>query len=523
MRSWATTPILLHLRYDTTAQVYVDNAAGVDASTVDTLLTDPGDGVTIIDPDKDSKADVILIQLESSAVVTGAPYTSGSGSSQDTTIPGAVTAKTNKLVAPDGLKKNDVVTVQLRADGKTYVELANSVTGQLTNIVSGSSTTYTIEGKSYKLGFDMATNGASGYNVASATDSSYLNKDGTYYFGTEGYLIGSKLDSTPIYNLAYVIGVVTSEDFGTSSISAKLIFADSTTSIVDVYKVGATKVTSMNTAALAAAKSALEGSIVNYSSNSDGYTLTVKGGGATGTYAYKAGHATLENHSSDAALTGTASYVVDSKTIVFVQNPSTLAYKAYVGASAIPGLATATPVIYTNATGGVDSGLVRAVFFDAGTDTSTETKYYGYVKSVGTSMDGSDTVTTLTIWDGITATDLTYDLHNAVTVAAKDFVSYTMTTDGKVDVTVIAKTTANFATLSLTGADNYVVWGGKTLPQADDIVACYMPATGDPYQAACRRPAPAIRTSPMSCTTRTAAALRHPWRRSGTSRLPLTP
>ena len=211
------------------------------------------------DADSDGKYDNVSVTKDSVAKVAADPLVKTSGSLTQVTVSGVAglsKVKEENVYGYEGLKKGDYVL--WHTDGTNYfLTKCESVTGKMTD-TNNSSKVY-IDGESYKV---SEINGVQ--SVANMKTESW-GKASTFYLDKGGYVVKAVADEATVdlSNTAYILST---QQVGFVA-QAKLLYADGSTQIVNVTKVGTTTVDGVTNFATL---SALDETFVTFTKNDSG-------------------------------------------------------------------------------------------------------------------------------------------------------------------------------------------------------------------------------------------------------------
>ena len=217
-----------YIGYDAdTTVTYLLNDDTSSLSAVSTAVAKKGVVVNFLDTDGNGKYNVVSAVEKRVAQVGGDVRTTTSGSVTKVTIPGVVSSKdTNDVVYPSNLAKDDIVLYYNSANGTTYVEKAESVTGTM---IANSTDKVTVDGTTYAV--SGLTGAKSHTNIvtdtkAKANTTFYLDNGGNICY----YVLANNavsLENTLFVREATYAGYV---------VNAKVVFMDGSTATITVDK-----------------------------------------------------------------------------------------------------------------------------------------------------------------------------------------------------------------------------------------------------------------------------------------------
>lgn len=150
-------------------------------------------------------AEIVYITKMSVSKMNKAPAVDASGNITMSAAGLAPTYAKVDITYPDGIAANDYFTYVAWANGKTHIEKATKVTGQITSanpIIS----LVNFAGQTYFCVGTTAPYGISGASIIDLGNSANYNRDATGWVDSNGFLIYLNTDVRASYNVGLVVG-----------------------------------------------------------------------------------------------------------------------------------------------------------------------------------------------------------------------------------------------------------------------------------------------------------------------------
>lgn len=318
-------------------QMYMDGAKVTGDQTVSR-----GDVVDVY-TDAEGKVATIKITTWKTGKLDKDLETRTSGGKLQVRLPGVTTdglanwKDADTITGYQGLVEDDVILYNKDAKNNFTIEKAEKVTGKVTARNGSSDAKLTIGGTQYQaskidnvpsdLGFDA-------WDVKGNADNEYdffLDKNGTvcYKILIEGE---EKKEVAYVLDAAYVTG---SGIQGSYYAEAELLFADGTSQIIRVAKVGDTKMDKDAASTGATTMNGLVGKFVDYSVSDNAYNLsTAKAGANIGAFKNGETPATLVDIANEIAFAKNVSVTANAKTVFIVKKGDN--YEVFTGFENLP-------------------------------------------------------------------------------------------------------------------------------------------------------------------------------------------
>jgi hypothetical protein len=405
--------VLSNITGYTAGQVVTVNASHAVTGSVFTPVA--GETIKLVDSyayggtdySTDGFVDKIIVTNQSVSTLAAAATVASTGA---VTLNG-VTYDKGTVVYPSTLASGDVVTYYKNANtGITYYTKATTASGVITASGKNSIDKFVTVG-----GTQYTVSGLASSALDTAISAADYTNTYTLYLDGAGYVVKA-VNATNISTAAnYAVIAATTQTLGTyTNAQAKLVFADGTTSIVPVAKVGSTVISS--DATTYKVLSDLTDTLVTYTKDSNGsYILT-----SPTTVSTLTG---VTNNTAALTVASGNGIVANSATVFFTKDKTTGAYSVYTGIANVPSLswtdsATSDYAVVNSAlakvvlvVGSTASTKATDVVYLTGNTFTTYEKYYEF------SVYENGVATTLKVAKD-TATGAPYDLFTKATNGA---------------------------------------------------------------------------------------------------------
>ncbi|NCB63827.1 MAG: hypothetical protein EOM52_09515 [Clostridia bacterium] len=409
------------------AYTYSFNAAASGSLKLNTIAADKSSTVVFVSTDDNSDFDYAVVLPVTVGKVT---YV---GADNITAKNGTYSFKDD--VIAEGIKKDEFVKLTASTasfDGKSHVVKINTLSGKIDGARSGE---VSVDGVWYKT-----------TALDSSSDTLTLGESyDLYIVGKYIYSASQTSSNTTVKDILYVSA---SEVAGAiSSSKTKVYFTDGTSKIVDVSKVGGTKI---------AQGTGVANGLYTFKEKDGAYELTaISGSNKAGFASYlgNAGNFTKKDTGVTAKMTNC--YIADDA-IVFVND----AHATKGGIKVITGADlkgwnsdyTATSMALTKTVNGLETATVLLLTGSAGIpDAAGVVGNYGFITTAPyTVKDGDDTYATYTIWNGTSSVVVKDETTNAVNTLNKgDVIKYTVVKEGYIK----DSTTSGMTAAAIVGYD----------------------------------------------------------------------